>query len=129
MLIYNISLNSMLNQTASTYSSSQQLNDSKEILHLLKNIQENDDITQARIYVPDNLSYSDNGVNICPLSQAESSLCGILSLSKRGFICLSDSRIWKTILTAPQMESRCFVPCTNKTTTIHLPSLSVWMFL
>ena len=74
MLIYNISLNSMLNQTASTYSSSQQLNDSKEILHLLKNIQENDDITQARIYVPDNLSYSDNGVNICPLSQAESSL-------------------------------------------------------
>ena len=74
MLIYNISLNSILNQTASTYSSSQQVNDSKEILHLLKNIQENDDITQARIYVPDNLSYSDNGVNICPLSQAESSL-------------------------------------------------------
>ena len=53
MLIYNISLNSILNQTASTYSSSQQVNDSKEILHLLKNIQENDDITQARIYVPD----------------------------------------------------------------------------
>ena len=75
MLIYNISLNSILNQENNVYrSGQQQLTDSKEILHLLKNIQENDDISQARLYVPDTLSYSGNGVNICPLSQAESSL-------------------------------------------------------
>lgn len=84
MLIYNISLNSMLNQDFASYSQQQQLADSREIIHLLKNIQENNDIVRARIYVPDDLSYSNNGVNICPLSQAEGSLWWDSLFQKKG---------------------------------------------
>lgn len=74
MLIYNLSLNAILNQEPALVSSGQQTADSKELLHTLKNIEENDGIIQARVYVPDQLSYSGNGVNICPLSQAEASV-------------------------------------------------------
>lgn len=128
MLIYNISLNSILNQTASTYSSNQQVNDSKEILHLLKTYRKTMTLPRPGSTSPITSAIPITGSISAHFPRQSLLFGGILSLSKRGFICLSDSRIWKTILTAPQMESRCFVPCTNKTTTIHLPSLSVWMF-
>ena len=84
MLIYNISLNAILNQEPALVSSAQQTADSRELLHTLKNIEENDGIIQARIYVPDQLSYSHNGVNICPLSQAETSLWWDSLFAKKG---------------------------------------------
>lgn len=72
MLIYNVTLNSILSKASSRYSSMNQMADSKTILSLLKNMEENEDIKRARIYVPDSISYSDNNVNICSFSQARS---------------------------------------------------------
>lgn len=74
MVIYNVSLNDILNKDKNSYSVMEQVADSKTILHLMKSLQESEDIKRARIYVPDQLIYSGNGVNICPLSQAASSL-------------------------------------------------------
>lgn len=73
MLIFNASLNTILNKDFENYSALEQNADSRTILHLLKNMEESDDISRACIYVPDRLSYADNNINICPFSQAEAS--------------------------------------------------------
>lgn len=73
MLIFNASLNHILNKDFDNYSVLEQNTDSRTILHLLKNMEESDDISRACIYVPDQLSYSDNNINICSFSQAKSS--------------------------------------------------------
>lgn len=72
MVIYNVSLNDVLNKDLQSYSVMDQIADSKMILHLMKSMQESEDIKRARIYVPDSLIFSGNNVNICPLSQAQS---------------------------------------------------------
>ena len=72
MVIYNVSLNDVLNKDLENYSVMDQIADSKMILHLMKSMQESEDIKRARIYVPDSLIFSGNNVNICPLSQAQS---------------------------------------------------------
>lgn len=72
MLIYNVTLNSILSKDSARYSSMDQIADSRTILYLLKNMEENEDIKRARLYVPDELSYSGNNVNICSFSQARS---------------------------------------------------------
>lgn len=73
MLIFNASLNTILNKDFENYSALEQNTDSRTILHLLKNMEESDDISRACIYVPDRLSYTGNNINICPFSQAETS--------------------------------------------------------
>ena len=73
MLIYSADLNTILGIEPEERSDMQQIADSKTIISLLKNMQENDDIAQARVYVPDSLNYSGNNVNICSFSQARSS--------------------------------------------------------
>lgn len=72
MLIYNVTLNSILSRDSSLNSSMNEMEDSRTILYLLKNMEENEDIKRARLYVPDELSYSGNNVNICSFSQAQS---------------------------------------------------------
>ncbi len=84
MLIYNVTLNSILSRDMDDYSHMQQIADSKAILELLKNMQENDDIKLARIYVPDELSYSGNGINIRPFSQAAATVWWEPLLQKKG---------------------------------------------
>ena len=71
ILIYNTTLNNILNEDSGNISTNKQFSDSRTILSLLKNMQEDEDIIQARIYVPDLLSYSGNQINICSFSQAE----------------------------------------------------------
>lgn len=73
MLIYSADLNAILGIEPEGRSDMQQIADSRTIINLLKNMQENDDIAQARVYVPDELNYSGNNVNICSFSQARSS--------------------------------------------------------
>lgn len=71
ILIYNTTLNNILNEDLDNVSAYKQFADSRTILSLLKNMQEDDDILQARIYVPDSFGYSGNQINICSFSQAE----------------------------------------------------------
>lgn len=71
MIIYNATINAILNQPVEDYPIMNQIADSKTILRHLKNLEENDDIKRARIYVPDDLLYSDNGSNIRSFSQAK----------------------------------------------------------
>lgn len=70
MLIYNVTLNNILSKNPAAFSSPDEISDSRTILSLLKNMEENEDIKRARLYVPDALSYSGNNVNICAFSQA-----------------------------------------------------------
>ena len=84
MLIYNTELNAILGIDPERRSSIEQIADSRTIIYLLKNMQENDDIVQARVYVPDTLSYSGNNVNICSFSQAQSSDWWDPLFSKKG---------------------------------------------
>ncbi|MDO4284556.1 MAG: sensor histidine kinase [Eubacteriales bacterium] len=87
MLIYNVSLNEILNKKRDSYSIIEQTADSRSLLHLLKNMQENRDIARACLYVPDTLSYSDNNEYIRPFSQAESSAWYPALFARKG-ICL-----------------------------------------
>lgn len=84
MVIYNVTLNAILNRDFSQYPVKEQIADSKTILHLMKNMQENDDIKRARIYIPDELTYSGNSINICSFSQAQSSLWWEKLFQKKG---------------------------------------------
>lgn len=70
-LIYNASLNSILNKNLDIYSIVEQNSDAQTLLYLLKNVEENVDINQVRIYVPDQLIYANNGINICSFSEAQ----------------------------------------------------------
>ena len=84
MVIYNVSLNDVLNKDLQSYSVMDQIADSKMILHLMKSMQESEDIKRARIYVPDSLIFSGNNVNICPLSQAQSASWWTPLFQKKG---------------------------------------------
>jgi len=86
MLIFNASLNGILNKDFENYSALEQNTDSRTILHLLKNMEESDDIFRACIYVPDQLSYAGNNINICPFSQARSSSWWEQLFSRKGQI-------------------------------------------
>lgn len=84
MIIYNDSLNTILNKEPSGRPNLEQIEDSKTILRLLKNLQENDDIKLARIYVPDTFNFAGSSINIGSLSQAKTSPWWEMLLAKKG---------------------------------------------
>ncbi|WP_052339439.1 sensor histidine kinase [Gorillibacterium massiliense] len=72
-IVLDNNLNEMLNRPASKYELSEQLGDFRNFYINLTTFQKNDDIYRIRVYIPDELAYSNEGVNFFPYSQFTSS--------------------------------------------------------